>query len=58
VLHGLLLPGLLRLDLGLATYLFMSFVPPQGGMTIWEAVIGVLVLAGIGAVVGLLSDSW
>jgi MFS family permease len=55
-LLGAIVLGLL--GAGMATFLFMFFVPPQGGMTIWEAIIGVLVLAGIGAVVGLLSDSW
>lgn len=32
--------------------------PPPGGMKLWEAVVVVLIMSGIGAVLGLLSDSW
>jgi hypothetical protein len=50
--------------LGLLGAGFLTFVylligpPPPGGMTLWEAGVIVLIMMSIGAVLGLLSDSW
>lgn len=50
--------------LGLLGAAMLTFVyillgpPPPGGMRLWEAGVVVLILSGIGAVLGLLSDAW
>ena len=47
--------------LGTAMLTFVYFLlgpPPPGGMKLWEAGVIVLILSGIGAVLGLLSDRW
>ena len=46
---------------GTAMLTFVYFLlgpPPPGGMKLWEAGGIVLILIGIGAVLGLLSDAW
>jgi drug/metabolite transporter (DMT)-like permease len=40
------------------TLLFAFSPPPPGGLTVWEAMLGILIAAVIGAVVGFLSESW
>lgn len=47
--------------LGVAMLGFAHFLigpPPPEGLKLWEAVFVVLILSGIGAVLGVLSDSW
>ena len=54
---GAVVLGLLGVTmLGLARFLIGP--PPPGGLKLWEAAVVVLILSGIGAVLGLLSDSW
>jgi hypothetical protein len=44
---------------GLLVYVYLvAGPPPPGGLQFWEAVVGVLIMASIGAVLGLLSDAW
>jgi len=56
-LVGAMVLGLLGTGLLTAIYL-LAGPPPPGGMTMWEAMAIILILSGIGAVLGLLSDEW
>lgn len=56
-LVGAIVLGLL--GIGILTFAYVVVgPPPPGGMTLWEGLLLVLVLSGIGALLGLLSDSW
>ena len=47
------------LGVGMLTFVYLLIgPPPPGGLKLWEAVVGIFVLAAIGAVLGLLSDAW
>lgn len=56
-LVGAMVLGLLGTGL-LTTVYLVAGPPPAGGMTMWEATAIILILSGIGAVLGLLSDAW
>ena len=56
-LVGAVVLGLLGVGMLLFVYCLIG-PPPPGGLRLWEAVVGILVLAAIGAVLGLLSDAW
>jgi hypothetical protein len=56
-LVGAVVLGLMGTGLLTVVYLLIG-PPPPGGMRLWEAAAFVLVLSGIGAVLGVLSDSW
>lgn len=54
-LVGAVVLGLLATGLLAVAYLVVG-PPPPGGLKLWEAVVGILVVAAIGAVLGLVSD--
>ena len=56
-LVGAVVLGLLATGLLAVAYLAVG-PPPPGGLKVWEAVTGILVVTVIGAVLGLLSDAW
>ena len=56
-LVGAMIVGLLGIGLLVTVYLVVG-PPPPGGMTVCEGLIIILILSAIGAVLGLLSDSW
>jgi drug/metabolite transporter (DMT)-like permease len=56
-LVGAVVMGILGIGILTAAFVVVG-PPPPGGMTILEGLILVLVLSTIGAVLGLLSDSW
>lgn len=56
-LIGAVVLGLIAVFVAAAAYRMVGPLPP-GGLKLWEAAVGVLVVAVIGAVFGLLSDAF